>query len=278
MTIPASKKEAREKGLPLFFTGRECKRGHIDHRRASNGNCVACDTHNNRANYEASIQFHRDRSAAWRASNPEKVKAQIARKTERLRENPELRKKVRDRQRERYRTDSQYREKVLEAGSIYRKRERENINRRIRSARAENPNRFREMERKRYSLNPKKKLESTAIWTRKNEERVREYKRIWVQENREKVRAARWRRKSRIKRVGGTFTGQDIKNLYENQRERCASCRASIRAGYEIDHVYPIALGGSNNPDNLQLLCTPCNRSKSYKDPIAWANENGRLL
>jgi 5-methylcytosine-specific restriction endonuclease McrA len=30
----------------------------------------------------------------------------------------------------------------------------------------------------------------------------------------------------------------------------------------EIDHVRPLALGGSNDVDNLQLLCRRCNRSK----------------
>ena len=278
MEMPNSKKEAREKGSPLFFTGKECKRGHIDNRRASNGNCVACDAHNNKANYGASSGYHRARSAAWRADNPEKVKAQIARKTERLQSSPELRQKVRDRQRERYETDDQYRAKTLAMNSIYRHRERQKINERNRAKRAANPKLFRAMERKRYAMNPMAKLASSARWKNRNEEKVRQFKSLWHQGNKEKAKASRWRRKARIKQVGGTFTGHDIQRLYENQKGKCASCCASIKSGYEIDHVYPIALGGSNWPDNLQLLCAPCNRAKSYKDPLVWAKENGRLL
>lgn len=31
----------------------------------------------------------------------------------------------------------------------------------------------------------------------------------------------------------------------------------------ELDHVVPVVLGGTNEPTNLQALCSPCNRRKS---------------
>ncbi len=36
--------------------------------------------------------------------------------------------------------------------------------------------------------------------------------------------------------------------------------------GMEIDHVVPEFLGGTGTSDNLQLLCTQCNRRKGYRD------------
>lgn len=34
-----------------------------------------------------------------------------------------------------------------------------------------------------------------------------------------------------------------------------------------IDHVVPVALGGSDNPENLVAACAPCNSGKSSATP-----------
>ncbi len=41
---------------------------------------------------------------------------------------------------------------------------------------------------------------------------------------------------------------------------KCAQCGATERL--QIDHIYPIALGGTNDLDNLQVLCQPHNGQK----------------
>ncbi len=40
----------------------------------------------------------------------------------------------------------------------------------------------------------------------------------------------------------------------------CMECGAVDNL--EVDHIYPVALGGSDDLDNLQALCAPCNRRK----------------
>ena len=79
---------------------------------------------------------------------------------------------------------------------------------------------------------------------------------------------------------GGSFTPAQIDDLYRMQKGLCAepSCRCRLRGKYHIDHIIPLDLGGTSWITNLQLLCPSCNRRKSNKDPIAWAQENGRLL
>lgn len=81
------------------------------------------------------------------------------------------------------------------------------------------------------------------------------------------------RRRARKRAVGGTFTRVDILDLYKRQGGRCVYCSVDLQHRYEVDHIIPVARGGSNWPSNLQLLCRPCNRSKSHKLPDRFAAE-----
>jgi len=58
-----------------------------------------------------------------------------------------------------------------------------------------------------------------------------------------------------FKRDGGkcAFTGPD--------GQRCGS-----KWNIQVDHIKPFALGGSNSPENLQLLCRRHNQHKAVKD------------
>ena len=84
--------------------------------------------------------------------------------------------------------------------------------------------------------------------------------------------------RSRLTGAGGTYTAEDIKAIYKAQRGRCGYCRASLKAGYEVDHIKAIARGGTNDRSNLQLLCETCNRRKHALDPIEFAQRMGLLL
>jgi 5-methylcytosine-specific restriction endonuclease McrA len=55
-------------------------------------------------------------------------------------------------------------------------------------------------------------------------------------------------------------------------------CRACLKAGYELDHIVPLASGGRTERTNLQLLCMPCNRSKGAKNPTDFMQQRGLLL
>ena len=43
-----TKREARERGLPTYFDGKPCKRGHISPHRSYNGRCIECHRIQNR--------------------------------------------------------------------------------------------------------------------------------------------------------------------------------------------------------------------------------------
>jgi 5-methylcytosine-specific restriction endonuclease McrA len=53
---------------------------------------------------------------------------------------------------------------------------------------------------------------------------------------------------------------QRIKEVFSRDEHVCRYCGSTDNL--EIDHIIPLALGGSNDPDNLQILCKKCNRKK----------------
>jgi 5-methylcytosine-specific restriction endonuclease McrA len=118
----------------------------------------------------------------------------------------------------------------------------------------------------------------------KNYERYRAAGRIaqkrWDKANPDKVLAKVRKRQARERGAEGSFTVEDIQWLMKRQRGCCAECGCSIkqRKNRRVDHIMPLAKGGSNYRRNLQLLCTTCNQAKAAKHPIDWARSRGRLL
>ena len=49
--------------------------------------------------------------------------------------------------------------------------------------------------------------------------------------------------------------------LYGQQESRCGGCQMDFPFKiFEVDHIIPRSRGGTNHPENLQLLCSHCNR------------------
>ena len=54
--------------------------------------------------------------------------------------------------------------------------------------------------------------------------------------------------------------------LFGQQEGRCAGCATEFPfRAFDIDHVIPQSRGGTDHPDNLQLLCSHCNRVKGNR-------------
>ena len=59
--------------------------------------------------------------------------------------------------------------------------------------------------------------------------------------------------------------------LYGEQEGLCVGCETHFPFKVmEVDHILPRSKGGSDHPDNLQLLCTHCNKSKGNKTMAQW--------
>lgn len=60
--------------------------------------------------------------------------------------------------------------------------------------------------------------------------------------------------------------------VFDRDGERCAYCGATD-GPFDIDHIQPLARGGSNDISNLTVACAPCNRSKGAKTLKEWRGE-----
>lgn len=90
-------------------------------------------------------------------------------------------------------------------------------------------------------------------------------------------RAREWAQNRRNRKSGRLEYGT-IPRLLVVQRGLCAYCACDLEGGYHVDHIIPLSKGGRHEAVNIQLLCASCNLRKSNKDPIRFAEQNGKLL
>lgn len=63
-------------------------------------------------------------------------------------------------------------------------------------------------------------------------------------------------------------TLQRIRGRIMQGQPLCRMCeeKGFVTPGAEMDHIVPLFKGGSNDDDNLQMLCVECHRKKSADD------------
>lgn len=175
--------------------------------------------------------------------------------------------------------------------------------------RASNPGKASEDSKAWRLANPGKSEESSAAWRAANPVRMKEYNDAWRAENPEKAKAAsdawntanpekrksilaEWRaanpeadrihkqnRRARKLASGGRLSKDIAKKLFTLQRGRCAcGCMQPLGENYHRDHIMPLALGGTNTDDNMQLLRATCNMQKHAKHPVDFMQSRGFLL
>jgi 5-methylcytosine-specific restriction endonuclease McrA len=127
--------------------------------------------------------------------------------------------------------------------------------------------------------NPDKQRAAAEAWAEANPIRRAARIREWARSNPEYVAAKTSRRRAREFRAEGAHTASDLKAILARQNNCCVYCDADFAAvGKHLDHILPLILGGSNDPENLQYLCPPCNLAKGAKHPHDFAIERGITL
>lgn len=159
---------------------------------------------------------------------------------------------------------------------------------------AANPEKARALKAKWRETNRERARKASAEWNAKNPERMRAASARYYAANPEKARSshAAWRaanpeanrvhlnnRRARKVASSGKLSKGLSDRLFKLQRGKCAcGCKQPLGTDYHLDHIMPLALGGTNTDDNMQLLTALCNLQKHAKHPIDFMQQRGFLL
>jgi len=129
--------------------------------------------------------------------------------------------------------------------------------------RANNPEKVRAAVRKWQRENP----EGAYRYRTENPEKVRENYVKWCAEHPENLRIIQHRRRARKLGAAGTCSAEQLRARANLHGGRCYICALQNKlTPYEaIDHVIPLAKGGSNWPSNLRPICNRHNQQKGMK-------------
>lgn len=109
-------------------------------------------------------------------------------------------------------------------------------------------------------------------------DRIKARNAAWNAAHHDAMRVIYHNRRAKKRANGGVLSKGLAEKLFKLQRGKCACCGLSLGNNYHMDHIIPIALGGPNTDDNIQLLRQRCNNQKNAKHPIDFMQERGFLL
>jgi 5-methylcytosine-specific restriction endonuclease McrA len=174
----------------------------------------------------------------------------------------------------------------LETSRLYEETHREQRAERRRARRIEKGVEIRAAERQKYAArhdmelarqrryreaHPERVTEAQRRYYETHHDIIVERQRAWEAAHRAESVARNNARRARIVDAPGHHTSSDIHAQSERQKHRCYWCGAKVYEHYHVDHVMPLALGGSDSPENLVIACPPCNLSKGARHPMEFA-------
>lgn len=141
-----------------------------------------------------------------------------------------------------------------------------------------NAEKVKQKAREAYAADPELARVKKAEWRAANPERQLEIHRRYRQNNLEVCRQRENAKRAMRLAAPGRLSVGIRKKLFTLQKGRCACCGDELGDDYHLDHIHPLASGGSNTDDNVQLLRRRCNQAKGKKHPVEFMQSKGYLL
>ncbi len=150
-----------------------------------------------------------------------------------------------------------------------REENREANSHRLKRLRKDNPERFREYDRRKYTKHREKILAEMRERYARNPEPAKKRSLAYSAANPDVGRRALHKRRA-LARANGVFkvTNRDYRRLLQRHDHKCFYCGKS--GDLTIDHIIPLARGGRQSIGNLIPACTSCNCSKKSRTIMEW--------
>ena len=142
---------------------------------------------------------------------------------------------------------------------------------------AANPDRRKAITAAYRAANPQKTKAAVAASVAAKPEKYKAMMAAYRAANRDAYRVHKQNRRVKESSSGVLSKGL-ASRLFMLQQGKCPCCKQPLGDDYHLDHKMPLALGGENTDDNMQLLRATCNLQKHAKHPVDFMQSRGFLL
>lgn len=166
-----------------------------------------------------------------------------------------------------YAADPTVRSKIAEQGKSYRSRNSEAVRARKKLDHENN----RERNNARSKANNHLYADARTRYRLENKQFCHDVTKRWIAQNRDRYNASirEYMRSRRAKMTDGA-TRAEVRAWERQQPKVCRWCANPCADNYHVDHMNPIARGGSHKIANLAISCPPCNQAKAAMPLAKW--------